>query len=244
MLSQESSIFPLPYTVNVLTYKTNTYKVYWIKNGKCSDSEPENFNIKTDKIYIVAELTTQGKKAFLKEYCINWDTITPLSNSLENLSRDILNKHYSEQISLIIQWCQEFGVPFFGNNGLVPGDVQTCYKATKHIGFNFSCFIDDLMRIHKGWRLNSQLLSLAALHKKEHFSTADYDSALEIAVYFDNLISFICYARGSIYTLESIFTKQCKQCGKVFVSSNPKKEYCDKHTPQSYYAMKKRLKNK
>lgn len=35
-----------------------------------------------------------------------------------------------------------------------------------------------------------------------------------------------------------------KQCGKVFVSSNPKKEYCDKHTPQSYYAMKKRLKNK
>lgn len=220
------------------------YKVYWIKNGKCLDSEPENFNIKTDKIYIVAELTTQGKNAFLKEYCINWDTITHLSNSLENLSRDILNKHYSEQISLIIQWCQEFGVPFLGNNGLVPGDVQTCYKATKHIGFNFSCFIDDLMRIHKGWQLNSQLLSLAALHKKEHFSTADYDSALEIAVYFDNLISFICYARGSIYTLESIFTKQCKQCGKVFVSSNPKKEYCDKHTPQSYYAMKKRLKNK
>lgn len=244
MLSQKSSIFPLPYTVNVLTYKTNMYKVYWIKNGKCLDSEPENFNIKTDKIYIVAELTTQGKNAFLKEYCINWDTITHLSNSLENLSRDILNKHYSEQISLIIQWCQEFGVPFLGNNGLVPGDVQTCYKATKHIGFNFSCFIDDLMRIHKGWQLNSQLLSLAALHKKEHFSTADYDSALEIAVYFDNLISFICYARGSIYTLESIFTKQCKQCGKVFVSSNPKKEYCDKHTPQSYYAMKKRLKNK
>lgn len=76
MLSQKSSIFPLPYTVNVLTYKTNMYKVYWIKNGKCLDSEPENFNIKTDKIYIVAELTTQGKNAFLKEYC---DKHTPQS---------------------------------------------------------------------------------------------------------------------------------------------------------------------
>ena len=52
------------------------YKVYWIKNGKCLDSEPENFNIKTDRIYIVAELTTQGKNAFLKEYC---DKHTPQS---------------------------------------------------------------------------------------------------------------------------------------------------------------------
>lgn len=70
MLSQKSSIFPLPYTVNVLTYKTNTYKVYWIKNGKCSDSEPENFNIKTGKAhykdYSKKEKSSVQRRSFCK----------------------------------------------------------------------------------------------------------------------------------------------------------------------------------
>lgn len=68
----------------ILQFEQINYVLHKIDEATCETGKGvddawnmlKNREGKTDKIYIVAELTTQGKNAFLKEYC---DKHTPQS---------------------------------------------------------------------------------------------------------------------------------------------------------------------
>lgn len=252
--------FILPDTVNVFAYKADSYKPCFIKNGICSEIEPKDFNLETDKLYIIAGSSTYSKEDFIKEYPTAMhpfnenprDPYLPINIVLSfwELSTTILTQNLSEQIQHVLRWCSVYGMPFLGDDCLNPGNVQACFKDTHHIGFNFYTFAQNLMLLSNSTKEHTdaiKVLGVASLHKRELFSLCDH--SLITNIYFNNLFSFICYLRCDIIYNSTLHIatqnlRRCKQCGKVFTCSNPRREFCDFHSPQSYYAMKKRKKEK
>ncbi len=243
------------------TCKTESYKVVWVKEGRCSNKQLSGFDFMKDKVYIIGT----GKTIFPEnktydeieiepnyEYCSN-----ELLYSLFPLIFIFETSSIQKQIKETLNWCKQYGFPFIGDSGFYGGNLETCYKDTGHIGFNFMILKKDLLalgcfsqKLHKMKYQSgitniesdiANILNISMLNMQQQYTFIDHKLTLETG--FTNLISLAYHQLAFILmTPQGASIKKCKQCGAIFISQNSKKEYCPKHSPQSHYAQKKRMK--
>lgn len=256
-------VFDYP-TLNVLnnvtasTCKSISYEPIWVKNGKCTDKHPQNFDLSKDKLYIVGVGNIDG--IVFPETINSYDELPPEPNCEYN-SLELLNSVYKlgffydthnldNQIECTIDWCAKYGFPFFGNNGFEGGDITTCYKDTGKIGFNFLVFKKNVQTLthtiaisHQNESFFTNILNTAMLQMRPQYKFKENKLICEMG--FNTLISLAFFQLACAYmTPSGSNIKCCKQCNIKFISDNPLKEYCEKHSPQSHYAQKQRMKAK
>lgn len=132
-----------------------SYKTLWIKNGIVTKSRPSNFDFLKDSLFIIG----CGNIIFPHD-CTNLHNLPPdpnmqydsreLFDSLINLCNQFNKAETLEkQLKKAIKWCEKFGLPFFGDNGLYCGSISTCIKITgEPIGFNFKTFFHDVHALY------------------------------------------------------------------------------------------------
>lgn len=256
---KEAHIINLTETVKASTCKAVAYKAVWVVNGKCLDKRPVNFDLIQNKIYIVGVGGIEGIifpkikdfKDLPPEPNYEYNSVEIL-DSLLSLAHCIKTKQLDKQIDATIKWCEKFGFPFFGNDGFGCGDISTCYKDTGKVGFNYMTLFHDLN--HLSYVMTEILcchqedavldaLKISMLKKQEKYLFINHNLTCEIG--FKTLISLAYYQLSYILMLPNgAEVKHCKQCGAILITTNTKKLYCSKHSPQSHYAQKQRLKNK
>lgn len=247
-------------TVKAATCKAIAYKSIWVKDGKCTNTRPANFDLIKDRIYIVG---IRGIDGIIFPKIQNYNELPPAPNceydsaeileSLFPLIHCMETKKLDQQINAVIKWCEKYGFPFFGDNGFWSGDISTCYRDTGCAGFNFMTFFRDLHYLNGVFtemfrgslRENfiADALNISMLQKTQKYTFVSHKLVCEIG--FTTLISLAYYQLVYILMLPiRTDIKQCKQCGAFFITDNLQKSYCPKHSPQSHYAQKQRLKKK
>lgn len=243
------------------TCKTESYKAVWVKEGRCSSKQPSGFDFIEDKIYIIGT----GKTVFPENKPYDEIEIEPnyeygsneLLYSLFPLIFIFETSSIQKQIKETLNWCEKYGFPFIGDSGFYGGNLETCYKETGHIGFNLMVLKRDLLTLR--WFVNkiyktkcasgpaniesdiADILNISRLNVRQHYTFVNHQLTLETG--FTDLISLAYHQLAFILMAPSgASIKKCKQCGAIFVTDNSKKEYCPKHSPQSHYAQKRRMK--
>lgn len=243
------------------TCKTESYKAVWVKGGRCSSKQPSGFDFMKDKVYIIGT----GKTIFPENKTYDDIEIEP---NYEYYSNELLYSLFplifvfeassiQKQIKETLNWCKKYGFPFIGDSGFYGGNLGTCYKETGHIGFNLMVLKRDLLTlrcfVQKIYRMKNEsgtaniesdisgILNISMLNMRQHYTFVNHQLTLETG--FTDLISLAYYQLAFILMApRGASIKKCKQCGAIFVSNNSKKEYCPKHSPQSHYAQKRRMK--
>lgn len=245
--------------ITASTCKAISYKPIWVKNGKCTNKCPNNFDLYRDKIYIIGDGDING--IIFPDSIKTYDDLPPepnckynsleLINSIYELAKFFVDGNINKQIKSVIKWCEKFGFPFFGDDSIEFGDITTCYKDTGKIGFNFLKFKRDIQILVHATYLSSgddktafiNMLNTAILKMKPQYKYIENELVCEMG--FSTLISLAFYQLACVHmTPLSNTIKRCKQCDTMFVSNNPQKEYCQKHSPQSHYAQKQRIRAK
>ncbi|MBS6395848.1 MAG: hypothetical protein KH452_01670 [Clostridiales bacterium] len=253
---ENGHIISLTDKVKATTCKASIYKAIWIKNGKCTYKKPKNFDFIKDQLYIISG---NGLDGIVFPKVEKFEHLPPepnveygsveLLDSLFPLIHSFRTKDLTHQIADTIKWCQKYGFPFFGDNGFLCGDIASCYKSTREIGFNFKVFFHDILHLgniiteslnwYKKEELITEALNISTLQRQQTYVFVNHELMCETR--FNTLIALAYYQLGCLLmNPNGAMTKQCEQCGAIFLTTDYRKKYCLKHSPQSYYAQKKR----
>ncbi|MCI9147817.1 MAG: hypothetical protein HFG73_06070 [Hungatella sp.] len=260
------------------TCKMEGYKPLWVKDGVISEKCPKHFDFFLDDLYIVGT----GEIIFPKVESLQdlppypnkeYDS-RELFDSFISLKHSFDGKKYEHQINKTIKWCEKFGFPFFGNNGLYCGEIGTCYKSTQKIGFHFRTFLMDVYHLYDSFEkacLTDSELSIGQTTQQknpysiplskniEHAITSSLNIAMlqrkQKYVYnnhklicetgFETLIS-LAYYQFAILLLspKGMSARRCEYCGALFATDNRKRKYCECCYPQKRYSQKTRIQKK
>lgn len=257
---ENGHIISLTDKVKATTCKANAYKAIWVKNGKCTYKKPKNFDFIKDQLYIIS---ANGLDGIVFPQVEKYEDLPPKPNveycsvelldSLFPLIHSFKTKDLIHQIADTIKWCQKYGFPFLGDNGFWCGDITSCYRNTGEIGFNFKVFFQDILHLNNiitkslNWNkkedIVTEALNISTLQRQQKYVFVNHELRCETE--FNTLISLAYYQLGFLLmNPKGAMTKQCEQCGAIFLTTDYRKKYCSKHSPQSHYAQKKRLSQK
>ena len=256
--TENGHVISLTGRVKATTCKASGYKAVWVKNGKCTYQRPKNFDFIKDQLYIISD---NGLDGIVFPKVEKYEDLPPepnveyssakLLDSLFPLAHSFKTKDLIHQIADTIKWCQEYGFPFFGDNGFGCGDIASCFKNTGEIGFNFKIFFRDILHFNDiiikslSWDKKEDVivdaLNISTLQRQQKYVFINHELICETR--FSTLISLAYYQLGFLLmNPNGAITKQCEQCGAIFLTNDYRKKYCSKHSPQSHYAQKRRKK--
>lgn len=254
---ENGHIVSLTEKVKATTCKANAYKAIWVKNGKCIYQKPKDFDFINDQLYIISD---NGLDGIVFPKVEKYEDLPPgpnveyssveLLDSLFPLLHSFRTKDLTHQITDTIKWCQKYGFPFFGDNGFWCGDIASCYKNTGEIGFNFKVFFNDILHLgntiteslnwDKREDIITEALNISTLQRQQNYVFVNHELMCETK--FNTLISLAYYQLAFLLmNPNGAITKQCEQCGAIFLTTDYRKKYCSKHSPQSHYAQKRRF---